>query len=184
MNTINKTSARRTTLIPSIFRYLLLLLLSVAIQLSACISFASSSTESMLVTAVVKSSCKINAGSVYFGVYDPQGANQTSPSKMSSDIKLRCVRGTTAQISIDSGTHYGKASSNTRSMASGDNSSYLAYELYKDQGETEVWDTNARVTQSTSTNTDMNVRLYAKIPANQNVPDGAYTDTLTVTVTY
>jgi len=65
-------------------------------------------------------------------------------------------------------------------------SNLLSYSLYEDSGHTTVWGQTIGTNTVTGTGTGLPVTqtVYGQIPAQQAMPVGAYTDTITVTVTY
>lgn len=147
-------------------------------------TFATTSSTTMEVSAIVKSNCKVQGSSISFGSYDPADANSKQPLMASGNINLNCTRGSTVKVNIDSGTHANQAGNTTRAMASNDTNEYLAYELYTDSGRSHVWDrqTNKEYYAESAAISSLNV--YAKIPENQKVSDGNYSDTLTIMITY
>ncbi len=147
-------------------------------------SFADSSSATMGVSVVVQSNCKLDVNTVSFGTYDPANANETQPLVTSSNINLKCTRGSTANVSIDSGLNQGRANGSARAMANTTGSGYLAYELYTDSGRQQLWDAHTTVKYYANTSETTGLNVYAKIPANQAVPNGNYYDELTITVTY
>jgi spore coat protein U-like protein len=66
--------------------------------------------------------------------------------------------------------------------------SNLTYQLYSDAARTMIWGDGTAGTVTVSahvaSNGTQNNTVYGRIPALQGVRPGAYTDTITVTVTY
>jgi spore coat protein U-like protein len=58
----------------------------------------------------------------------------------------------------------------------------LSYNLYKDSSRVVIWGDGAGGVSSIGTNVDLPV--YGRIPASQNVPANVYLDAITVTVTF
>jgi spore coat protein U-like protein len=65
----------------------------------------------------------------------------------------------------------------------------LFYNLYRDAARTTIWGDGTNGTQSyfignPANNQDISVAIFGRIPASQNVKVGAYTDTITVTLSF
>lgn len=142
---------------------------------------AANTTTTMAVTATVQPSCTVSATALAFGTYNPLSA---SPLDGTSTITVNCTTGTTYTVGLNAGTA-GGATVTTRQMVL--NANTLNYTLYRDSGRTNNWgntpgtDTPASATATTSAAA---LTVYGRIPALQNVPAGAYADTVTVTVNY
>jgi spore coat protein U-like protein len=68
----------------------------------------------------------------------------------------------------------------------GSGGGFLTYEIYSDSNHTAVWGTGAdelalAVAPSIA---ERSFTTYGRMPAAQDVPEGNYVDTITVTVTY
>lgn len=129
--------------------------------------------------------CTISASGVAFGAYDPLAAgadNGTGP------ISLACpTNANSVIIALSTGT---SGTYTARTMRSGGN--ILNYQLYRDSARTQVWGngTAGTFTQTLTGGTtgggtrNYSTTVYGRITALQNVPAGAYLDTITVTVTF
>jgi spore coat protein U-like protein len=140
--------------------------------------------------------CSVGADPLAFGSYVSPGGVQTDSSSV---ITVTCtlvnllVCSTTYTVSLSTG---GAGSYAPRKLASG--SDRLDYNLYTSAAYSQVWGDGTGSTgtvsgtivtgllglllcNATRSNTHI---VYGRIPAAQNVPAGAYSDTLTVTVTY
>jgi len=143
---------------------------------------ASTTTDSMAVTATVTASCHIAAGSALaFGSYD---ASTNTNVDGTATISTTCTNTTTYDIGLDAGLKSG-ATVSTREMNDG-GTNYLPYSLYSDAGRTTNWgDTVSTDTVAkTGTGTAQTTTVYGRIPANTSAVPGSYTDTVTITVTY
>ncbi len=142
---------------------------------------AATTTTTIAVTATVQPSCTVSATALAFGSYNPLSA---TPLDGTSTITVNCTTGTVYTVGLNAGTT-GGATVTTRQMLLSANA--LNYTLYRDSGRTNNWgntpgtDTPASATATTSA---ASLTVYGRIPALQNVPAGAYTDTVTVTVNY
>lgn len=134
--------------------------------------------------------CTALAQSVVFGSYNPQSA---SPRDSTGTVTVTCVVGISL---LDSAAYDIK-------LSAGNSGSYVArqlnlvssslnYNLYVDSARTQVWGNG---TGGTSYRSDAyscllgcteirNYTVYGRIPAQQNIAAGAYTDVIIVTVTY
>src|SRR5882724_6490734 len=139
---------------------------------------AGSSTANLAVTATVLDSCLIVTTPVVFGNYSPGG-----PSNLlgTGTITATCTIGTTGTITLGQGTNPTASSTDAapqRQMASG--SSRLGYFLYQDASRTTIWG-NTPATGESQSGTGLPglpLTVYGSVTAGQNVPAGAYLDTV------
>ena len=84
---------------------------------------------------------------------------------------------------MNAGTGSG-ATVTTRKMTNSSNT--LSYSIYRDSNRTNVWGvtSGSNVLTGTGTGAAQSINVYGRIPVNQTAPAAAYTDTVTVTVTY
>lgn len=143
---------------------------------------AAETTTTFAVTATVLTACVVAAVPLAFGNYDPTSATDTDAT---SAITVTCTLGTPFQVGLNAGTAAG-ATVTTRQMTGAVNSDLLDYSLFSDSGRTTNWgntlDTDT-VSVASAGVTDV-LTVYGRITAEQNVSADAYTDTITVTVTY
>ena len=106
----------------------------------------------------------------------------SSPVQATSAISLTCRRGTAWQIGLSDGMNPGAGQ---RRMVNG-SGHHVQYELYRDAAMTQRWGHTENVDRlvGSGTGSSQSVNVYGKIPGSQSVPVGAYTDRVTVTVTY
>lgn len=156
------------------------LALASALSLSGA-AHAATASSTMGVSATVQNACIVSSSDMAFGNYNPTSA---SPTDSTTTIDVTCTTGTSFTVGLNAGTTLG-ATVSTRQMANGTNR--LDYALYSDSGRSTNWgntpgtDTPAA---STATTSPSSFTVYGRVPAQQNVPAGAYTDTVTVTVNY
>lgn len=139
-------------------------------------TLAATATTTFQVTATVAESCKVTAGNLDFGAYDPLSATARDGSSV---IKATCTKGTDYTIGLDQGNN---TSGTVRRMANG--GEFLSYELYSDSGRTTAWSNSTVVSTAAATGGEESYTVYGKIPPAQFVTAGSYADTVTVTVTY
>lgn len=118
-------------------------------------------------------SCSVDPTSVVFGNYDP-----LSPSALHGvgAINVQCDPETSFAVSFSSGNG---TVANRRMTGGG---GQLAYNLYKDSARLMVWGEGMDGASATGTMVDMTI--YGRIPAGQNVPANVYLDSISVTMTF
>lgn len=142
---------------------------------------AATATDTMGVSATVQTACILSTTSLAFGNYDPTSSTDTDAT---ATLTITCTTGTSFTVGLNAGTTAGTTVT-TRKMANGANR--LSYALYSNSGRTTNWgntsgtDTPAAITATSSAST---MTVYGRVTALQNVPAGAYSDTVTVTVNY
>jgi spore coat protein U-like protein len=131
------------------------------------------------VSAQVVGGCQISATPLAFGTYDPIATHATTPLDADTVVTLKCTLGVTPQIRFDAGQ---QPSGSMRQMTDG-SSGRLQYELFSSAARTTpTTPGDVRIIIGTSGSDD--VRVYGRIRQAQDVPVGAYSDTVIVTVTY
>jgi len=142
---------------------------------------AQASTD-MLATATVMRKCVVSTSPMNFGEYDPASANARVPLDGQAVITVACTKGTVVNIGIDDGAN---ASGATRRMVFG--TTYLPYELFQDISRTMRWGNTATdgLDGGIAPSRDPHLfTLYGRVPAAQDVPGGAFQDTVIVTVNF
>lgn len=141
------------------------------------------------VTAHAIADCSVSATGVAFGNYSFTNPTATDAT---GNVQVSCSLGglisllVSYDILLSTG---GSASYAPRKMTSGTNE--LQYNLYTNAGRSIVWGNGTSDTSIVSDGyllglgtTVRNYSVYGRLPAGQNTPAGAYTDTITVTVNY
>jgi spore coat protein U-like protein len=141
---------------------------------------ATTATTSLSVTATVLSVCIVAATPLAFGNYDPTSSTALAGT---TTLAVTCTNGTTYNVGLGPGAGTG-ATVASHKMTFGAN--LLNYTLYSNATHTTVWgQTVGTDTQSgVATGLPISYTIYGLIPAQQTVPSGAYSDSVTVTVTY
>lgn len=123
----------------------------------------------------VRPQCRVQAGDLDLGLYDPNQA-----SRATSSIELQCTPGVIARIALSGGQSGDPM--NRAMQAKG----RLRYQLYKDAARTQVFaDRNGSEMQDVrATGLPQRVLVHGEAPAGQTAPEGTYVDTVVVTVTY
>jgi spore coat protein U-like protein len=139
---------------------------------------ASTSTSSINVSATVTATCLIGSAPLAFGDYSGRILDQAAK------FTVLCTDGTPYTVSLDNGTGAG-ANASVREMT-GPNNQTLAYSVYSDAARTSAWGstTGANTVSATGDGVAQSIEAYGRIPAAQSPAPGAYTDVVTVTLTY
>jgi spore coat protein U-like protein len=142
-------------------------------------AMAATTTTTMAVSATVISACIVAATPMAFGNYDPTSATATTSTSV---ISVTCTSAAPYNVGLDKGAN--GSSVTARLLKVGANT--LPYSLYSDASRTVNWGNTVGTDTVTGTGSGIlqNVTVYGRIPAGATVPAGAYTDTVTVTVTY
>jgi spore coat protein U-like protein len=145
--------------------------------LAAGTAQAASKTGQFSVRANVVNDCQLTTSDLDFGTYSANAASTgTTP------IVLKCTPGAAVTISLDGGS---SGNPQNKAMKAGSNS--LNYQLYRDAAHSDPINTAGMAWQlSAQENTGAAVTFtaYGQVPANQNVPQGNYVDTIQVTASY
>ncbi len=134
--------------------------------------------EDIEVKIKIIESCTVSVNGLDFGMY-----NSLSHSQATTNIAVLCTNGTGYKIGLDLGQGT-NTKMTSRKMSQGNN--IITYGLYKDAARTDPWGDNGgdRLENLDGTGTTQNWTVYGKIFAGQNVPDGDYSDIITVTVDF
>lgn len=137
---------------------------------------AATDTATMSVTATVQSSCAVSGGSLDFGNYQ---SGQTGNLDAVGTITYTNCSGT-IEFELDGGQ---SGNVNARAMVSGGNS--LNYQLYRNTQRTSVFGTGSNSQSEILLEVaNGSVEVYGRIPANQSVNAGSYSDTVNITMTF
>jgi spore coat protein U-like protein len=139
---------------------------------------AATTTTTFTVTANVVTGCTVTATNLAFGTYSEAQVDA------SSTITTDCNNGSAYNIGLNAGTAP-SATVTTRQMT-GPAGALLNYSLFSDAGHSVNWGNTVGTdtVPSTGTGAPQNFTVFGRLPASQFVTTGAYTDTITVTVTF
>lgn len=136
------------------------------------------STAQLTVTATVQSSCSVTGGTLAFGTY-----NSGQPSALDAEGAIsytNCPANSALTIELDNGLN---AQGGQRRLRSGSN--YLNYEIYKTAARSTRWGTGSEALgYQVLAGGNGTIPVYGRIFANQNVPAGSYSDTVTITLRF
>jgi spore coat protein U-like protein len=137
---------------------------------------AGTDTDQLTVTATVLSSCSLSGGTLNFGQYI--SGQQTDLDVTGTINYVNCSGNLT--FALDGG---GSGSVNARQTSSGANR--LNYQIYRNPTRSAVWGSGADAQAVTLLATQSGtVSVHGRIPKNQVVPDGTYTDVVNITLTF
>lgn len=139
---------------------------------------AAVTTSTFNVTADVLTSCFINDNNLNFGAYSGVQLDGTTT------LTATCSNGTPYTIGLTQGIGLG-ASVSSRKLT-GPGTDILNYTLSQDAAHTVPWgNTIGTDTQAgTGNGAAQSFTVFGRIPGNQFVAGGAYSDTITVTLTF
>ena len=152
-------------------------------------TYAATDTSSMNVTTNIGMNCTISTTDIGFGEYKPTTDHASTALTANGAVSTTCTVGSTGKIIIGQGEHPGLESSDAvpvRRMALLDDSSYLNYQVYSDEGRETAWTNEvASGVGYTASGSAQNMTVYGKIAAGQTgATQGSYADVLVVTVNY
>ncbi|WP_217590069.1 spore coat U domain-containing protein [Burkholderia sp. GbtcB21] len=138
---------------------------------------AATTTGTMAVTAPVDATCQISATPLTFGAY---AGTQTDAT---STLTITCSNTTPYNVGLDAGLTPG-ATVTSRAMSI--TGASLPYSLFQDAGRTTNWGNTVGTdtVAGTGSGSAQTLTVYGRVAAGQFVAPGAYTDTITATVTY
>ena len=146
---------------------------------------AATATAPIGVSATFTTSCNVSGGTINFGsAIDPTSA--AVPIDASTSLTVICSATTPYSVALNAGVNAGGNSNfSARSIKNGLNS--LGYQLYSDVLHSTIWGdgtSTSTVTPGVGTGSNQLMTVYGRLPSVTGAVPGAYTDTVTVTVTY
>jgi spore coat protein U-like protein len=146
---------------------------------------AGQATGTLSVSASVAATCSVNSPSLGFGAYD-----KTNGTTASTTVTVTCTAASgTASVALGQGANW-DGTNNTRRLKEAASGNYLAYGLYSDSSFTTAWGdgtaatNNAAAVSNSETGSAVNTTVYGKIPANQSLFAGSFSDSVSITVTF
>lgn len=120
--------------------------------------------------------CTVTPQAVAFNAYDTLSA---SPSDGVGNVRVSCDSAASFTVSLSAGS----GSYSQRIMTGG--AGQLGYNLYTESARVSVWGDGLGATSNVSASgTTVDLAVYGRVPAQQNVAANSYGDTVTVTVSY
>ncbi len=155
-------------------------LTAMLVTLASATSYAQATTTTspIAVSATVTSTCSIVAQPLVFGSY---ASVQTDAS---TTVSVTCTNGTTYSVALDAGQ--GSGGTTALRVMTGPGSAPLNYTVYSNSARSTIWGNTpgSNVVAGTGVGTGQVLTVYGRIPANQYPTPGAYTDSITATLTY
>lgn len=146
---------------------------------------AATATNTFQVQTNVQASCTVAAAPLTFANVDPI-ANQTTATDGSTTISVTCSNTTPYNIGLSAGNGSG-ATVSGRKMTIGASSDTLDYALFTDSNRSQNWGETVDVDTVADIGSGQSqpFTVYGRIPSGQGTAKvGAYTDTITVSVSY
>ena len=128
-----------------------------------------------LPAAASAATCHVTPQAVSFGNYDPIGGPSVDGI---GSVNVTCDVSTDFAVAMTAGS----GSFADRRMSSG--AAQLSYNLYTNTSRSIVWADGIVGSSVSSSGTNVDLTIYGRIVAGQNVPSGAYVDAITVSITY
>jgi spore coat protein U-like protein len=153
---------------------------AVGLALMGGVAYAATATSTFGVDVTIQAQCLINSASTLsFGTQGVLSANVDQ----TSTIVVQCTNTTTYDIGLDAGGGSG-ASVTTRKLTGG--GATINYTLYSNPGRTTVWGNTVSTDTVAATGNGgaQSHTVYGRIPAQTTPAPAAYSDTITITVTY
>jgi spore coat protein U-like protein len=139
------------------------------------------STLLLLLAKAAESACSVDPTPVAFGLYSPFNS---APMDTAGTLRVTCSTATVGYTVLLS--EGGAGSYAPRRLSGGAHT--LSYNLYTDPLRTMVWGNGsggtANVTGAFALPGAIDHTVYGRLPAQQNVGAGAYTDIITVTINF
>ena len=136
---------------------------------------AAASLAAALAAPAGAATCTVSPQGVSFGAYDTLS---TAALEGVGNVNVSCDAPVSFTVSLTAGG----GSYDQRLMTGG--AWQLGYNLYTDATRTAVWGDGIGSGNVSATGETVDLPIYGRIPARQNIPASAYTDTITVTVGY
>jgi spore coat protein U-like protein len=150
--------------------------------LTSTSAYAGVATGTIAVSVTVANSCTIATNALAFGTYTGAVLNAQTTFAVTCSAS-----GATYNVGLNAGLGGTGATDQARIMLNGTNK--LNYNLYVETGHTTNWGNTSTTnwqsyTVGAGAGLQPTVNIYGQIPASQTSAVGAYSDTVTATVTY
>ncbi len=154
-----------------------------AVPTMAAPAMAGAATSNLTVSSNVVDNCTISTAAISFGDYDALSAD---PLDQTGSVTITCTTGAAATIKLGQGSNAtGGSTDSAPQRRLTNNGNYLEYQIYQDGARSTVWGNTAGSGVSDTGNGAAQVKtVYGRIPSGQNVPTGAYSDTVVAEVAF
>ncbi len=135
------------------------------------------------VSVTVLASCSISAGNLNFGNVNVLTANVDA----SAALTVTCTNTTPFTVALGAGLNSGGTQTNRTMTGAGGS---IAYGLYQDAARSVAWGatpppaTNSNTVSGVGTGSAQTLTVYGRVPPQKTPTQGAYSDTVIVTLTY
>ena len=148
-----------------------------AAGLLATTARAYTTTGTILVSVTVPKACTFSTSNLAFGIYSSTALAATA------SIAVTCTSTTAYYINFNNGLQSSCCWTNNMKSSGGAN---LNYALYQDSAHTKVWNNTVYLdgVAGIGTGAPQSLLVYGLTYGGQYVAAGAYTDTVTATITY
>ena len=129
--------------------------------------------------------CRVTTTGLNFGAYDVFSA---TPRDTAGTVTVACDRTPPTDVTVWIGPSSTSGGFQPRQMRHASKADRMNYNLFTTASMTTVWGdgsagTSTVLLRKVNRNRPVTTTIYGRIPPGQNVSVGAYTDTLTVTIT-
>ena len=140
-------------------------------------AWGATGTATMSVTATVQATCSVSATTLDFGTYTGTQLDG------SSTLTVNCTNTTPYTLALNAGTGTGATVAVRKMTAS---TTTLNYSLYQDNARGTLWGqtTGTDTVAGTGNGSAQSLTVFGRITGNQLPTPGAYSDTITATITY
>jgi len=140
---------------------------------------AATTTTTFNVSLAITASCAVSATPLAFGSSGVIAANIDN----TSTVSVTCTNTTPYNVGLDAGAGTG-ATVATREMTAG--GATVNYTLYQNPGRSTIWGNTVGTDTmgGTGNGSAQILTVYGRVPSQSTPAPGAYSDTITVTVTY
>lgn len=164
---------------------------AVALVVATVPGFAGTNTGTLTVQGTVAANCTISDATLDFG----SSIDLDTDTTANTTFTVGCTTGSGYSVAMNSGLNgSGTGAAIVRKMKDS-GTDVLTYQLYTNSGESDVWvdvcsqpvggpGTDCAYGTGSGTSTPDTITVYGKIASGQNVPAAAYTDSVTMTVTF
>jgi spore coat protein U-like protein len=143
-------------------------------------AYAATATGTLNLSITIAATCSVvSATAINFGTVSAIASN----IDQTSTLTVNCSSTTPYNVGLSAGGGTG-ATFADRKMMNGANA--VSYSLYRDSGYTQVWGNTVGTDTVAGTGTAANqtLTIYGRVSAQTAPPPGAYSDAVTVTITY
>jgi spore coat protein U-like protein len=141
---------------------------------------ASPKSTTFTVTLTIQADCAITANPLDFGTT----GLITSNIDQTTTMNVTCSSGTAYNVGLDAGTTSG--SSIASRLLGGTGTNTVGYALYRDSARSQNWGNTVGTDtmSSTGTGSAQTISVYGRVPTQSAPAAGAYSSTITATVTF